>query len=64
VFGPTLSGKPGAFVAPDCAWIHGELKRHRHVTLQLLWEEYAGRYGAAAYRAAPSARSTGAGRSA
>jgi hypothetical protein len=21
-------------VAPDCAWIHGELKRHRHVTLQ------------------------------
>ena len=38
VFGPTLSGKPGAFVAPDCAWIHRELKRHRHVTLQLLWE--------------------------
>ena len=50
VFGPTLSGKPGAFVAPDCAWIHGELKRHRHVTLQLLWEEYAARYGVAAYR--------------
>ena len=48
VFGPTLAGKPGAFVAPDCAWIHGELKRHRHVTLQLLWEEYAGRYGVAA----------------
>jgi len=38
VFGPTAPGKPGAFVAPDCAWIHGELKRHRHVTLQLLWE--------------------------
>ncbi len=37
-------------MAPDCAWIHGELKRHRHVTLQLLWEEYAGRYGAVAYR--------------
>jgi hypothetical protein len=50
VFGPTLAGKPGAFVAPDCAWIHGELKRHRHVTLQLLWEEYAGHHGAAAYR--------------
>ena len=50
VFGPTLSGKPAAFVAPDCAWIHGELKRHRHVTLQLLWEEYAARYGVAAYR--------------
>jgi transposase len=50
VFGPTVLGKPGAFVAPDCAWIHGELKRHRHVTLQLLWEEYEDRYGAAAYR--------------
>src|SRR6202142_1433141 len=50
VFGATPGLKPGAFVAPDCAWIHGELKRHRHVTLQLLWEEYEGRYGAAAYR--------------
>ena len=50
VFGPLLSAKPAAFVAPDCAWIHGELKRHRHVTLQLLWEEYAGRYGAVALR--------------
>src|ERR1039457_2134175 len=50
VFGPTVLGKPGAFVAPDCAWIHRELKRHRHVTLQLLWEEYEDRYGAAAYR--------------
>ncbi len=35
---------------PDCAWIHAELKRHRHVTLQLLWEEYAERYGEAAYK--------------
>jgi hypothetical protein len=50
VFGPALPGKPAAFVAPDCAWIHGELKRHRHVTLQLLWEEYASQHGAAAYR--------------
>jgi transposase len=49
VFAPSPA-KPGALVGPDCAWIHGELKRHRHVTLQLLWEEYAGRYGAAAYR--------------
>ena len=23
-------------VPPDCAWIHTELKRHKHVTLQLL----------------------------
>jgi transposase len=38
------------WVAPDCAWIHGELKRHRHVTLQLLWEEYSAEYGAAAYQ--------------
>jgi hypothetical protein len=50
VFGPMPEGKPGPLVAPDCAWIHGELKRHRHVTLQLLWEEYAGQHGAAAYR--------------
>ena len=50
VFGATVPVRPDTRVAPDCAWIHGELKRHRHVTLQLLWEEYAGRYGAAAYR--------------
>ena len=37
-------------MAPDCAWIHGELKRHRHVTLQLLLEEYTAEYGAAAYQ--------------
>jgi len=48
VFGAAPAVKPGALEAPDCTWIHGELKRHRHVTLQLLWEEYAGRYGAAA----------------
>ncbi len=50
VFGPLLAAKPATLVPPDCAWIHGELKRHRHVTLQLLWEEYLGRFGAAAYR--------------
>ena len=50
VFGPLLAAKPAPFMPPDCAWIHSELKRHRHVTLQLLWEEYAGRFGAAAYR--------------
>src|SRR5256885_11223969 len=38
VFGPASPGKPGPLVPPDCAWIHTELKRHRHVTLQLLWE--------------------------
>jgi hypothetical protein len=25
-----------SLVPPDCAWIHTELKRHKHVTLQLL----------------------------
>lgn len=50
VFGPAAPVKPVTLVAPDCAWIHGELKRHRHVTLQLLWEEYAQAHGAAAYR--------------
>src|SRR5437667_6510120 len=32
--------RPSKFVMPTCAAIHQELKRHRHVTLQLLWEEY------------------------
>ena len=36
--------------APDCAWIHTEMKRHKHVTLQLLWEEYHGVHGDAALR--------------
>src|ERR1700719_4738096 len=49
VFG-VAPAKSATRAAPDCAWIHGELKRHRHVTLQLLWEEYAGQHGAAAYR--------------
>ena len=31
IVGPDLAAKPGALVPPDCAWIHGELKRHRHV---------------------------------
>jgi len=35
---------------PDCAWIHTEMKRHKHVTLQLLWEEYHGIHGEAALR--------------
>jgi len=50
VFGVTAPIRAGSRAAPDCAWIHGELKRHRHVTLQLLWEEYSAEYGAAAYQ--------------
>ena len=50
VFGLSPPEKPSRRVPPDCTWIHTELKRHRHVTLQLLWEEYAERYGAASYR--------------
>ena len=45
MFGAAAAPKAGALVPPDCAWIHSELKRHRHVTLQLLWEEYRERYG-------------------
>ena len=48
-----LFGAPAAesgFAAPDCAWIHQELKRHRSVTLKLLWEEYREQHGAQAYR--------------
>ena len=64
VFGPTPAAKPGAFVAPDCAWIHGELKRHRHVTLQLLWRSTKGGTAWRPTGAARSARSIDAGRSA
>ena len=32
--------KPGSRTPPDFAHIHGELQRHKHTTLQLLWEEY------------------------
>ncbi len=49
VFGITAPSRAATSVVPDCAWIHGELKRHRHVTLQLRWEEYSAEYGAAAY---------------
>jgi transposase len=50
VFGVTSPAKATTRAAPDCAWIHGELKRHRHVTLQLLWEEYTAEHGGAAYQ--------------
>ena len=50
VLGPAPPGKPPKRVPPDYAWVHTELKRHRHVTLQLLWEEYVERHGEAAYR--------------
>ena len=43
------AARPSKLVMPVCAAIHQELKRHRHVTLQLLWEEYRERHGAAAY---------------
>lgn len=36
VFGPAPPGKPPKLVPPDYAWVHTELKRHRHVTLQLV----------------------------
>jgi transposase len=41
---------PRPTVLPDCASIHTELKRHRHVTLQLLWDEYHATHGAASLR--------------
>lgn len=31
---------PQKSVTPDFAWMHEELRRHKHVTLQLLWDEY------------------------
>jgi transposase len=31
-------------ILPDFAWMHEQLRRHKHVTLQLLWEEYKQAY--------------------
>jgi len=50
VFGVPAVVAQSRFIAPDCAWIHGEIKRHKHVTLQLLWEEYSAQHGTASYR--------------
>ncbi len=40
----TRRGRPAGPVkdraAPDFAALHGELQKHKHLTLQLLWEEY------------------------
>jgi transposase len=41
---------PRSVTLPDCAWIHTELKRHKHVTLQLLWDEYHAAHGALSLR--------------
>src|SRR5271165_5084536 len=37
---PVAAGKPTARTLPDMAAIHEELQKNKHVTLQLLWEEY------------------------
>ena len=39
---PPVTVKPAApkAVLPDFAWMHEQLRRHKHLTLQLLWEEY------------------------
>ena len=50
VFGVPQPTTPSRFAAVDCGWIHGELKRHRHVTLKLLWDEYRERHGERSYR--------------
>ncbi len=36
VIGEKVPAVPGRFAPVDCGWVHGELKRHRHVTLRLL----------------------------
>jgi transposase len=37
---PAVDEKPTARTVPDLARIHEELQKNKHVTLQLLWEEY------------------------
>jgi transposase len=41
---------PRQLVLPDCASIHTQMKRHKHVTLRLVWDEYRAAYGALALR--------------
>jgi len=41
---------PRQVVLPDCASIHTQMKRHKHVTLRLLWDEYHAAHGALALR--------------
>ena len=37
---PPASERAPARSKPDFVWIHEQLRQHRHLTLQLLWEEY------------------------
>jgi transposase len=41
---------PRNVMLPDCAWIHTQIKRHKHVTLRLVWEEYRATHGSLALR--------------
>ena len=41
---------PRHVVLPDCAWIHTQMKRHKHVTLRLVWEEYRASHGDSSLR--------------
>lgn len=38
--GPPVTERPPARSKPDFVSIHEQLRQHRHLTLQLLWEEY------------------------
>ena len=40
LFGDRIQGVSREIPQPDFAWVHAELRGHRHVTLQLLWQEY------------------------
>jgi len=41
---PALTKDPGRLPQPDYAGIHAELQKHKHLTLQLVWEEYRTRH--------------------
>ena len=40
MFPPADGSAPGVRIEPDWSEVHRELKRHRHLTLMLLWQEY------------------------
>lgn len=45
----TADTRKGDYVQPDFLSIYNELQRHKHLTKQLLWEEYYAQHGAKSY---------------
>lgn len=49
IYGSTSTQGHKDYVTPDFVHIYNELQKHKHVTKQLLWEEYSAIHGQRAY---------------